>query len=83
MTTKFGGYMGDPEITGEHEIDLGLRKRPAILFERPACVGRIVASGANARQGAAGLVAYPPSHGSESRWVGYATATASRRMGDW
>jgi hypothetical protein len=23
-----GGYMGDPEITGEHEIDLGLRKRP-------------------------------------------------------
>jgi hypothetical protein len=23
-----GGYMGDPEITGEHEIDLGLRKCP-------------------------------------------------------
>jgi hypothetical protein len=27
--TKSGGYMGDPEITGEHEIDLGLR-RPAV-----------------------------------------------------
>jgi hypothetical protein len=26
--TMLGGYMGDPEITGEHEIDLGLRKRP-------------------------------------------------------
>ena len=25
---KAGGYMGDPLITGEHEIDLGLRKVP-------------------------------------------------------
>jgi hypothetical protein len=25
---KLGGYMGDPDITGEHEIDVGLRKRP-------------------------------------------------------
>jgi hypothetical protein len=25
---KAGGYMGDPDITGEHEIDIGLRKRP-------------------------------------------------------
>ena len=23
---KSGGYLGDPQITGEHEIDLGLRK---------------------------------------------------------
>ena len=25
---KAGGYMGDPDITGEHEIDIGLRKPP-------------------------------------------------------
>jgi hypothetical protein len=25
---KAGGYMGDPDITGEHEIDIGLRKHP-------------------------------------------------------
>ena len=25
---KLGGYMGDPEITGEHEVDIGLRRRP-------------------------------------------------------
>ena len=24
-----GGYFGDPEITGEHEIDIGLRRRPS------------------------------------------------------
>jgi hypothetical protein len=24
---KFGGFMGDPEITGEHEVDLGLERR--------------------------------------------------------
>jgi hypothetical protein len=24
---KPGGYMGDPEITGEHEVDIGLRRR--------------------------------------------------------
>jgi hypothetical protein len=23
-----GGYLGDPQITGEHEIDIGLRKPP-------------------------------------------------------
>jgi hypothetical protein len=28
MKEKPGGYMGDPQITGEHEIDIGLRKRP-------------------------------------------------------
>jgi hypothetical protein len=28
VAEKYGGYMGDPEITGEHEIDIGLRKRP-------------------------------------------------------
>jgi hypothetical protein len=25
---KTGGYLGDPDITGEHEIDIGLRKCP-------------------------------------------------------
>jgi hypothetical protein len=25
---KFGGYMGDPDITGEHEIDIGLTRKP-------------------------------------------------------
>jgi hypothetical protein len=24
---KPGGYMGDPEITGEHEVDIGLRRK--------------------------------------------------------
>jgi hypothetical protein len=24
---KLGGYMGDPDITGEHEIDIGLRRK--------------------------------------------------------
>jgi hypothetical protein len=28
MAEKVGGYMGDPLITGEREIDIGLRKRP-------------------------------------------------------
>ena len=25
---KLGGYRGDPEITGEHEVDIGLQRRP-------------------------------------------------------
>jgi hypothetical protein len=29
MTEKPGGYMGDPDITGEHEIDIGLRRKQA------------------------------------------------------
>jgi hypothetical protein len=28
MARKRGGYMGDPEITGEREINIGLRRRP-------------------------------------------------------
>ena len=28
MAEKAGGYMGDPEITGEHEVDNGLRPKP-------------------------------------------------------
>jgi len=28
VVEKPGGYMGDPEITGEHEVDIGLRRRP-------------------------------------------------------
>ena len=27
MNAGRGGYMGDPEITGEHEVDLGLQRR--------------------------------------------------------
>jgi hypothetical protein len=27
MNVRRGGYMGDPEITGEHEVDLGLERR--------------------------------------------------------
>jgi|SRR5271166_6652828 len=29
-SARANGYMGDPEITGEVEIDLGLRKRPIL-----------------------------------------------------
>jgi hypothetical protein len=28
VVEKQGGYMGDPDITGEHEIDNGLRPKP-------------------------------------------------------
>jgi hypothetical protein len=36
---QVGGYMGDPEITGEHEIDLGLRRRP---LREPFLMGPIL-----------------------------------------
>ena len=36
---RVGGYMGDPEITGEHEIDIGLRRRP---LREPFLMGPIL-----------------------------------------
>ena len=28
MRKTLGGYLGDPDITGEHEINIGLRRKP-------------------------------------------------------
>src|SRR5262249_32320212 len=38
---RAGGYMDDPEITGEQEIDIGLRRRP---LREPFLIGPILLS---------------------------------------